>query len=174
MIERVVDGVGEVSGGIGFGEIVLEGGDVDFDGLGFDGPEALLAPFAEDGVGEQVDFVGEGGLIFEDVAVEEALKGGLIFDGKEGMSADGGQAVLEGIAGGLGFASRGAGPMDLRALLRLASIWALVGMGSFDFWGSEKLPRRGDPLPYGEGFVRVENACKEIKMRVREFDAKRI
>jgi len=133
VVEGVVDGVGDVGGGVGFGEFGLEvalvGGDVDFDGLGFEGPEALLAPFAEDGVGEEVDFVGVIRLVFEDIGEQEALEGGVVFDAEEGVGADGGKAVFEGVAGGLGFAAGGAGASGMEGVAPVGVDLSLGGHG---------------------------------------------
>ena len=96
------------------GEGAVQGVDVGFHGsdsaveqVGFQGGDAVEAP---GGVGE---FLGElgfgrgGGLVFVEELAAVLLVGGLIFGGQDSGAA--GEAVAEGVAGGTGFAFRGAG-----------------------------------------------------------------
>ena len=83
----VRNAVGEVGGGVGAGDLFLEGGfvagDGDFDLSGFGEPDALLTPLGVDGFGDEVVFVAVLGVVRGDVFAEEDAELGFVFGVEE-------------------------------------------------------------------------------------------
>jgi hypothetical protein len=115
------------------------------------------------------------GLIDEDVALEHLVEAAAVFDGEKALGADGGESVLEGVAGAAGLAfgcARAGGLLGVAAVcgdlfvgshfgfpisiirVPLQIPGAVVAAKAFRVWGVRRFLNFVNAIPDEVGFLR--------------------